>query len=257
MNDCNAVETLFEEYFHGELSPAEDLLLQKHLHACPQCRQKIAVDYTVHARLKTYRRPTPPPRLVPRYYEKISQVTGHEKLPEKLKFLSRNIVNRRSPLISFARVAILLGLGILLGRALFTSPEPEPVIQTDMPYAITRDLSKADIDYVYYYLVTSEIFLLEYYNQTEQPNFYLDRELARKLLIKTFRVHEIGLRLNDLRILRFVGRMEILLHEASNLKDDEVDDFLDTVRMVVGETDLLREVSNLQLIYKKRKDQFG
>jgi len=244
-------------YFHGDLSPVEDLLLQKHLHTCPQCRQKIAADYKIHCQLRNRLRPTPLQPEVTAFYEKTNRITGQEKFIKKLKFLSRSIVNRRSPLISIARVAVLLGLGILIGRALFTSPEQEILVQTDMPYAITRDVTKADMDYVYYYLVTSEIFLLEYYNQTEQPTFYLDRELARKLLIKTFRVHEIGLRLNELRILRFVGRMEILLHEASNLKDDEVEDFLDTVRMVISETDLLREVSNLQVIYKKRKDQFG
>jgi hypothetical protein len=70
-------------------------------------------------------------------------------------------------------------------------------------------------------------------------------------------VSEIALQLNNLRMINFLNRMELLLHEASNLNEEEIDESLDTIKMVIEEADLLREVKNLQTLMKRTKDQFG
>ncbi|MEE9118064.1 MAG: hypothetical protein V3U02_05660 [Calditrichia bacterium] len=146
---------------------------------------------------------------------------------------------------------------MIVGWIVFAQVEPKVVFQNNDPYQMSQPISSVDIDYIYYYLQVSEMVLLEIQNSTDQSDFYLNRELAQKLLIKTFRVSEIALQLNNLRMINFLNRMELLLHEASNLNEEEIDESLDTIKMVIEKANLLREVKVLQTMMKRTKDQFG
>jgi hypothetical protein len=122
---------------------------------------------------------------------------------------------------------------------------------------MSQPISSVDVEFIYYYLQASEMVLLEVKNSSDPSDFYLNRELAQKLLIKTFRVSDFAYQLKNLRLIRFLNRMELLLHDASNLDMEEMNESLDRTKIWIEEADLLNEVEILQTMMKKTKDQFG
>jgi hypothetical protein len=250
-------ELYYEGYFNSELSPAEELNLQEHLLTCTICQKNIDAYYSIYTRLKKYQRPLASANITDAYYQQVDLSFGRESSWQKVIVFVNRITSRRSPFYIVAQLATLILVGILVGWLVFSPADPRVLIQNSDPYQTSRPISKIDIDYVYYYLLAAEMILLEANNSLDQPDFYLDRELAQKLLIKTFRVHEISLRLNNIRMLTFLSQMELLLHEASNLSNGEIKESIDTIRMVIEEAGLLHEVKNLQRIMQDTQDQYG
>lgn len=250
-------EKYFDGYFLGDISPAEDLALQKHLQTCETCRKKLDDYYLIHSRLKKYHRPRIPAEIISSYHKEINLGFSGETLKQRVILWINRYLNRRTPLYRLVQVATLLIIGIVVGWMVFSPAEPQIVLQAGERFQMSRPISNVDIDYVHYYLLASEMVLLEIHNNENQNDFILNRELAQKLLIKTFRVHEIALQLNNLRLLNFLSRMELLLHEASNLTNEEISESIDTIIMVIEEADLLREVKTLQKVLKQDWDQFG
>jgi hypothetical protein len=253
MNNCCDFENLFESYFRGGLSPAEELSLQKHLLTCPECTKKIDDFYLVHLRLSSFERPAISADLLNEYYKQVDLSFGKETMNQKIGLLINRFISRPPPVIRIAQLALLLVTGIIIGRFIFSPSEPEMIMQIGTPYQTTLPVTKEEINSVYYYLQASEIILLEIQNAES----FLDRELAQSLLIKTFRVHEIALQLNNVQILKFLSHMELLLYEASNFTDDEANEILETIRMVIRETDLIVKVKDLQSALKIIRTQSG
>ena len=253
---CN-FEKYFEGYFNGDLAPVEDMALQKHLLTCSKCRNRIDILYTVHTALKSYRRQQAAPALLDSYHRQVDLSYTGETFLQKISLFIHRFTDTGILSIRIAQITTLIVIGVIIGWLVFTPAEPRIIVQNSDPYQTSRPVSSVDIDYVYYYLLASEMILLEITNSVDQPEFYIDRELAHKLLIKTFRAHEIALKLNNTRMLSFLTRMEFLLLEASNLSDEEIHDALDTLRMMIKEAELLREVKILQSILKQKRSQSG
>jgi hypothetical protein len=129
---------------------------------------------------------------------------------------------------------------------LFSSPEPQVIYQSGYPSKYSRPVGQEDVNYVYYYLRTAEILLLDIENNIDDPDFYIDGELAQTLLHKTYRAKDIALILNNVKLLDFIGQMELLLSQIANIKEDELIDFLGTIKMVIKDLGLLDEVRILQ-----------
>ncbi len=253
MNSGCDFEKLFESYFKGDLSPAEELYLQKHLLTCPECSKKIDDFYSVHLRLSSFERPAISTELLNDYHKQVDLSFGKETMNQKIGLLINRFISRPPPIIRMAQLAMLLVTGIIVGWFIFSPSEPEIIMQIGTPYQTTLPATKENINSVYYYLQASEIVLLEIQNAES----FIDRELAQSLLIKTFRVHEIALQLNNVQILKFLTHMELLLYEASNLRDDEENEVLETIRMVIRETDLIVKARNLQSTLKIMRAQSG
>lgn len=250
-------ETYFEGYFHGDLSPAEELALQKHLLTCTSCAKKIDDYYAVDIALSAYKRPSPPAEIQEAYLRQVALSYGRESLSQKFQLLIYRLTSSRSPAFRVAQLVMLLATGLIAGWILFSSPERQVIIQTTNPLQMTRPVTQEDIEYVYYYLLASEMILLDIENSVESKEIYLDRELAQTLLIKTFRVHEIALQLNNLQLLNFISQMQLLLHQVSNLDPSEISDYIDTIKMVIKEARLLTNVKNLKRTFKDFQPQFG
>lgn len=250
-------EIYFEGYFHGELSPAEELALQKHLQTCPTCPARIEAYYTLHTALKRYRRPSPPADIRQVYYQQVALSYERETFAQKFKLLLYRLTSSRSPAFRFAQLLMLVLIGLIAGWILFSSPEPKLYLPPPSMSTMNSPVSQEEIDYVYYYLLASEMILLDIENNVEQAEIYLDRELAQTLLIKTFRVHEIALQINNLQLLNFVSQMQLLLHQISNINPSEISDYIDTIRMVIKEANLLSSVKILERTFKDFHTQFG
>jgi hypothetical protein len=250
-------EKYFDDYFFGDLSPAEDLALQKHLQTCQTCPEKMDNHYRIHARLKKYHRPSAPIEAISAYHKEINLGFNNESFKQRFILWINRYLKRRTLFARVAQFASLLIIGIVVGWFVFSPAEPEIVFPAGDRFPMSRPISNVDLDYVHYYLLASEMVLLEIENSDPQNDFILNRELAQKLLIKTFRVHEIALQLNNLRLLNFLSRMELLLHEVSNLSDEEISESLDTIVKAIEEADLLREVKTLKTVIKQEWGQSG
>jgi hypothetical protein len=250
-------DELFEGYFRSDLSPAEELTLQNHLQTCASCSKKIEEFYKIHSELLSYQRPAVPPVLLDSYYKQVDLTFGRETLSNKIVLFFSRFARKRSPVIRIVQIISFIVIGIVVGWIVFTPVETKIVFQGNDPYQMSQPISGVDIVYVYYYLQASDIILLGIQNSTDPSDFYLNRELAQKLLIKTYRVSGIASQIKNLRLINFLNRMELLLHEASNLNMEEADESLDIIKMVIEEADLLNEVKILQTMMKRTKDQFG
>ena len=250
-------EELFEGYFRSDLSPAEELTLLNHLQSCAACTKNIEKFYKIHSTLSNYKRPAPPIDLLDSYHKQVDLTFGHETISNKVVLFLSRFTRKRSPAFRYVQIISFIIIGILVGWIVFAPVETKIVFQGNDPYQMSQPISSDDIDYIYYYLQVSEIVLLEIQHSTDPSDFYLNRELAQKLLIKTFRVSEFALQINNLRLINFLNRMELLLLEASNLDMEEMDESLDRVKMVIEEADLLNEVKTLQTLIRRTKDQFG
>jgi RNA polymerase sigma-70 factor (ECF subfamily) len=247
-------EQLFEGYFRSDLSPAEELVLLKHLESCSSCPENIDKFYRVHTALSKFNRPPVSTYLQSSYYQQVDLSFGRETLSQKISLIFSRFTGKRSPLFRFLQFTTLILIGIIVGWVFFAPVEPKIVYQSNDPYQMSQPISLKDIDYVHAYLQLSQMILLAIQNDTD---FYLDRELAQKLLIKTYRVKAISSQLNNLRMINFLNRMELLLHDASNLNVDEVNESISRIKIWIEEADLLREVQDLKLMMEMTKAQFG
>lgn len=254
--DCN-FEHYFEGYFSGDLSASEQRDLQEHLSKCSICQDKIDRYYSVYIKLKSYHRPATPPSIKETYHTRIESDFNSGKFIHDVRLFIEKFFTGRTPVIRFAQFSTLVLIGVIIGWLLFAPVEPQIILRNSDPYNMARPISSVDMDYAYYYLLASEMVLLEIQNSTEQSDFYFNRELAQKLLIKTFRVHEIALKLNNLHLLNFLGRMELILHDVSNSKDEDISEALVTIKMVINEANLLPEVKSLQSVFKRTRDEIG
>jgi hypothetical protein len=254
MNSGCEFEQLFEGYFRSDLSPAEELALLNHLKTCENCRVQLENFYTVHIALSKYQRPSSPSQLKNSYYQQVDLSFGQETLSEKLSLLLSKLFGRRSTFARAMQFIVFIIVGIVVGWILFFSSEPNIVYKQSDPYQTSQPASVEDLKLVYAYLQMSEFLLLAIQND---PEFYLNRELAQKLLIKTFRVSDITVKLGNLRMIQFLNRMEILLLEASNINEEELEESIALIRKVVEDSNLLREVETLKSYFAVKKEQFG
>lgn len=250
-------EELFEGYFNSDLSPAEELTLQNHLKSCASCSKKIEKFYNIHSILKNKKRPATPSELLASYHSQVDLTFGRESISNKIALFFSQFSRKRSPLIRTVQIISLVLIGIVVGWFVFAPAEQTVVFQSNEPYQMSQPISSVDIEYIYYYLQASEMVLLEVQNNSDPLDFYLDRKLAQKLLIKTLRVKEIASQIYNLRMINFLNDMELLLHEASNLNMEEMSESLETLKVMIEEADLLNEVKILQTMLQRTKDQIG
>ncbi len=246
MNTCD-YQKYYSEYISGELPPDLDLEFYRHLMHCQVCEQEIERFYQVYRQLRSRRRPAPDAGLIKGYHRHLrSSFKASFSRMSPREFI-HELIFTHSRAVRFAEVFLVLLAGILIGWFFFYDTGPSQMSVTATPEYHGKPISKQDIEYLNYYFLASEIVLLEMMNgELEEDDFVLEKETAQKLLIKTFRVHEVALRMKDPKILRFLTRMELILYELSNTDQDQLAETLASVRYIIDEAQLLGEVRELK-----------
>jgi hypothetical protein len=216
--------------------------------------------------LKSYQRPNPEAMLSEKYHSDLRKTFSQffNTQPDKDSFLSkamRGIIYTKSPWLRTAEMFVLVLIGIFVGWIIFYSGEDQRINIPNSTY-ISKPITGTDLDYMSYYFQASEIILLEMSNMSDADirdvyDLYLNKEIAQKLLMKTFLVHEMALQLNDPRMLRFLSKMEMIMIELSNLNTDEVDESIEVIRMVINESNLLEEARMLQIVMEETRSSTG
>jgi hypothetical protein len=245
-------EQLFESYFRSDLSPAEELALLNHLKSCENCRAQLDKFYAIHTLLTKHQRSPVPSDIQKSYYRQVDLSYGQETFSDKLALFAGKFTEKRSPIYRALQFTTLIIIGLVAGWLLFAPAEPKIVFQKTEPYQMSQPISMTDLDYVHKYLQVSEMILQEIQNEND---FYLNRELAQKYLIKTSRVIGIAYQLNNTRMINFLNHMEQLLHEASNLNEENIDESVAIIRKVINDFKLLREIRELKLLIETTRAQ--
>jgi hypothetical protein len=261
MSICDT-EKYYTEYIEEQLPGAEIVRFHDHLNTCSTCKDRLDAFYQVHVILHSYQHPNPDARLLEEYHTDLkktfTQISTNQPDEENTIFRAiRKIIYTKSPWVRTAETFVLVLIGIFVGWIIFYSGEEQRITIPDASY-ISKPITSTDLDYMSYYFQASEIILLEMSNMSDEDirdvyDLYLNKEIAQKLLMRTFLVHEMALQLNDRRMLRFLSKMEMIMIELSNLNDVEVDESMEAIRMVINEQNLLEEVKVLQTVMEKEK----
>jgi hypothetical protein len=261
------VEKYFTEYIEEELPEAKVITFHKYLVQDPDCVDRLDELYQIHILLKEYQRPQPDKARLEEYHTQLKKQFCYPKnsngnLINYLSLIIKNLIYTKSLWVRATETFALVLIGIFLGWILFYGGDDKQSIDAWESEYYSTHITNDDLNYIYYYFQASEIILLEMSNlnkaQTEEGyDIYLNKEIAQQLLKKTFSVHEIALQLNDIRMLRFLSKMEIILYDLSNMQEGEVDESLEGVKMVIQDGDLLEEAKRLQVIMEKTRFRAG
>jgi hypothetical protein len=251
MNACE-FEIYFDEYICGELDRETDIRFQNHLQECNTCRAKLDDFYEIHHQLKTRKRAK---------LTKATRLTYHAKLKKSLlinapvqRFSSffNKLIYTRSPWIRLAEAMVILIVGIGIGMVVLSGskePDGSSAVPTSIvrPELFAQPVSKVDLEYMTYYFSASEMILLELSNyEQDVETLFLEKEVAQKLLMKTFLVHEIALRLNEPDILNFLSHMEFILYDLANTPGTEIDETMSEIKSLIEQKRLLKAIQVLQ-----------
>ena len=224
-----------------------DIEFHRHLQDCPVCEHEIALFYEVDRNLRIRKRPSPGKQPFDAYHQDLKNRidAGLKNYTLRNRILDLNSSQPR--LLRLGEVFVLLMMGVLIYWIIFyQSGPPATPAQSGSSY-YGKPISKQDMEYLNYYFLASEMVLLEMVNgEVDNEGFFLEKETAQKLLIKTFLVHEVALKLSDPRILKFLTRMELILYELSNADDDQMAETISSVRFIIEESKLLTEVGELR-----------
>lgn len=263
----NPVGKYFAEYIEAELSDAEMIKFHNLLAQDSTFADHLDKFYQIHHQLKQYRRSQPDQILFHEYHANLKRqfypsISVRRNVAHRLSIIIKNLIHTKSLWVRTVEAFALVLIGIMLGWILFYGGDDNGVTVDRSSEYFSNPITDDDRNYIYYYFQASEIVLLEIDNMNEAQfkegyDIYLNKEIATKLLKKTFFVHDKALQLNDIRILRFLGKMEIIMYELSNMHEGEVDEALEAVRMVIRDADLLEEAKRLQVVMEKARSSAG
>jgi len=265
MNHCE-FEKYFIEYISGNLNDSEKLDFHEHLNTCTTCPRNLEKFYSLHQKLENRKRPEPDSNLLKNYHRSLSELFTDESqnytLKNKISDFFNSLIPTQSPKIRFAEIVGLILCGIILGWFIFSPNNYPDNIESNSYEYFSKPINSTEIEYINYYFQAAELLFMELknVNHTENnniENIAFNKNIAQKLLIKTFIIHEIALRQNNPQILRLLSKIEILLYEISNLDDNTYQESFESFSLIIDETNLLNDIRKFQkqLIKYKNPDQ--
>ena len=245
-------ENYFDEYIHGELDQEKDILFQTHLAECESCPGRLDEYYQVYVNLRQRQRPEIDKDLHRSYHKELKTRLLIKKPFGRIYLQLGKLLYSRSPWVRTAEVAALVLIGVAIGVYFFANDRPQKYISDITQNSFIHPVSRVQLDYMNYYFSASEMILLELINgDPNEADAFLTTEIAQKLLVKTFMVHEMALGLNNARMLRFLSQMELILIEIANAHPEETPEMIRAIRISILDAGLLEDVRDLLKMMKK------
>ncbi len=163
-----------------------------------------------------------------------------------------------TPAFRLAEFAVVLLIGIFAGQWLL-SPQPVFTPSPEAVYAPSfqlRDVSSKEWQDLKMFLLDSEMLLLEIDNiadnETPDSEFLdMNAQTSKRLMRQMPMAEQVSVRMNDLLLVRYLSRLEMLLYEISNIEPDEADTALQMLKSMIRDSDLLIEARQLQIALRQ------
>lgn len=254
MKKCKTAERL-ADFLSGEMSGQERKLIESHLESCQFCQKILAELQEVHNFLRYRPRPLVSEKFLSDYHQSLNTRFGTESWGSSLfnrfiHFLDIFFLHP-SPSLRMAEIISFVMAGIIFGWFLFSSQNQGTFEPRYVPPSMSYPIFGIDLRFLNEFLMQSEIFVLEIRNSDEaelplKEEMNFRKKSAQKLLIETFRIHEIALAHDDLQILSFLTNMEMVLYEITNWDEKEAKLSTKAIQEVIREANLLDQINKLQ-----------
>ncbi len=245
-------------YQNGGMSAEEAAAFEKALQTWEEELRDSGLEQTLRRR----RRPDPPPALLHAYHQALqAKFPPPRTVPTPAGIIGTVwdfLFARRGAGVRLAEALVILVMGIWIGRSFFMPAEHRPQTAEPVPVApqfYLRGITQEELQKMDAFFVDSEMLLLQIANLSTAEDVVADevamiRKMARRLLPKTALMKEKSVRYNDLQMLHFLSRLEILLYEIANTDPDEMVESLAFIQEMFRETGIIQEARMLQEIYR-------
>ena len=262
MKKCK-FEKYLVDYLNNELPAAAHLETEQHLRDCQICSNQIHEIETIHFMLLERKRPEPSGDLVDQFDQELNEIFESKSRFENTRRLFGNFWNFLNNIppsgIRLAGAVAILIIGIFIGKMVFKPTQKSEIVIIE-PTMVNLIKNQSELKLINSYFSDSEVLLLEIMNsnlaeQLADKNFFLSKEIAQKLLIRTFLIHEIALKLDNKPILNFLSNLEFLLYDIANSNDDEIVQKINEIQEMIKDTNLLEKARLFQELFDSKTIQ--
>lgn len=268
MNKCKKCRSLFLEYFYGELDAPKKKFFDDHLSICEKCKSAFAEMEAVLRFTGKRVRPEPPEEYWDSYEERLAQrIETEEALPVGRKSFWEKLGRRFNAAPKWAYQAaaavVLIIIGVIIGKALFSPPIPEVQLASQRPdLVIPQQPEMTLIHRSRDYIERTKLILLALVNfdpSTEDPyalNLPYQKQVSRELVEEADFLKK-GLAESDQeRLENLITSLEMILLQIANLESENDLDAIALVRDGINRQGILMEINltDLRLFMNQGKE---
>lgn len=234
--ECKAKIKLID-YFYGELRGSDLEEMKKHIATCRSCSEEIQNITKTSAVFSKRSRPKPERALLRSYRRELKFIYQDAGWYRKLfDFL----IIKPAYSIRLVEITAVLLVGIFIGKFFFHTP-----VQQAKNLQTSSDTRLLDN-----YLFETELLLLETANSDAYHEFkyIMDDIDCQRLLQKTFILKEAARETKNHKLENFLDRLEIILLEVSNIKDDVSGEELEYVKKSIKDLRIFTELKEIQIV---------
>ena len=239
MKTCRFKNSIVDYLYH-ELAVEKLHDFEKHLNNCPDCAEDLNQFSDTRNLIANRVRPLPDKKLLNNYHHNLKEIYKGDSFLEQL---IQNIVIKPSFAVRLAEIAVILIIGIFIGKSLTKS---ETALQISKQNII-------DGEFLNNYLFETELLLLETSNidDAQDIKLILDTDNCKRLLQKTLLLKEQAENFNKTRLLSLLDQLEFILLELANFEDSSDKEDLDFVKNNIKDWHLfveLKAINTLNLL---------
>ncbi|MBN1349596.1 hypothetical protein JXJ21_09315 [candidate division KSB1 bacterium] len=262
MKSCNQ-ETLIIEFLTGNLDEPQRSHFRKHLAGCAKCKERHDELQNMHGILLSRKRPAFAGNLLRHYQNDLNEFfpsrLGWVEFKQRVCEWTAFVINSRSMGIRIARAAVMIMVGIFIGRSMIDLSSEKKAVQI-LPETQQIQLTSAEYKMLQNYILESEILLLDILNEDfsdklESSDFKFNKQIATKLILHSSFMRKKTQQLNNEAMIELMNRLEFLLIEISNVCDEELAESLSTIQQAIVETKLLIKMKQFQKLLTRASGQ--
>ncbi|MEE4312317.1 MAG: hypothetical protein V2J62_10670 [candidate division KSB1 bacterium] len=236
MKTCKTKIKLID-YHYGDIAGHELSEIEAHISECPLCAEELRRIEETTGIMSRRSRPRPDRALISSYHQNLSSIYKEDSWYQQLL---DSWIRVPSFGVRLAELTAVLLLGFVLGRFLFVTPAQQPLAQQ----------SVVDAKLLNNYLFETELLLLETANMDayHELKYIMDDIDCQQLLQKTMILKEVARKDKNVRLEHLLDRLEIILLEVSNIKDDVSNEELEYVKKSIKDMRIFSELKEIQLV---------
>lgn len=234
------------DYFFDELNEIQKNEFEKHLANCEDCRNYFESFFSTAALIKEQKRIKPKPEMLDLYYQALkTKYPTRKKFSFRAKDLLDFLIIKPSFPIRIAEAAVLLMIGIFIGRATIWKAEPVQQFTNGNGYAASH-VSELILNH---YLQETEMILLDVVNTSPDEDDQVLLSFAQlaqygNLLQKTSLCRSKAEETNDEKLIMLIDDIELILLEICNIEQRTLTEKVNEIREQINESNLLFEIKN-------------